>query len=66
MQFSTEIDNKTMELLKVNQLRHPLGWTDKGEFTLLLRKGEKEYTFMLDAVPIEEAVGKRLMKLLSK
>lgn len=60
--YDPKIDNKIIEILKVTQIRHPLGWTDKGEFSLLLRKGEKEYTFMVDAIPVDAEQGKKLKK----
>lgn len=63
MEYNIERDNQIMEILKVRQLRHPLGWTDKGEFSLLIRKGEKDYTFMLDAVPLDEEQTKKLKVL---
>lgn len=63
MQLTPEIDNEIMKTLKVSQLRKPLGWTDKGEFSLLIRKGEKKYTFMLDAIPVESDQSKKLCKI---
>lgn len=57
-----ENDTKVMEILKVTQARHVLAWTDKGELGLLLRKGEKKYSFMLDSVPCDEETSKRLSK----
>lgn len=61
--YDAKFDNKLMDILKVTQIRHPLGWTDKGEFSLLLRKGEKTYTYMLDTVPLEKEDSDKLIKL---
>lgn len=59
------IDNKIMSLTKVNELRHIIAHTDKGDLCLLLKKGESErdYRFILDAVPYEDKENKELLEL---
>lgn len=58
-------DNLAMKVLKVNELRHIICSTDKGDLSLMLRKGgtERDYRFILDAVPLDEAKNKELMQL---
>lgn len=46
-------DNEVMNVLKVSEIRHMLAHTNVGDLTLLIRKGETEYTFCLDAVPVD-------------
>lgn len=57
-------DNKIMELLNVNEIHHIAARTDKGDLTLMLRKGQKarDYRFILDAVPQDEAKNKELLR----
>jgi galactose-1-phosphate uridylyltransferase len=57
-------DLKIMELLGINEIRHLIAHTNKGELTLMLRKGENRYRFVLDAVPVSEIFNKELMDLL--
>lgn len=52
-----------MEILKVGQVIHPVCWTDKGNLGILIRKGEKEYRFMLDSVPMDDETDRKLNKL---
>lgn len=56
-------DIEIMRLLKVTELRHMLAHTNVGDLTLLIRKGESEYTFCLDAVPVDKEQNKELMAL---
>lgn len=52
--FNIQDDQKIMSILKLTEIRHMLAHTNVGDLTLLLRKGEKEYTFCLDAVPVDK------------
>lgn len=58
-------DNQLMRLLKVNEIRHIVCHTDKGDFCLALTKDgkDKDYRFILDAVPVESKLNKDLLKL---
>lgn len=62
MAFSVKADNKIMQLLGVNEIRHYIADTNKGQLTFQLRKGETEYEFVLDAVPVEKELQKELME----
>lgn len=53
-----------MEVLGVTEIRHYVAQTNKGDLTLMLRKGESEYNFVLDAVPLDKDMNKELMELL--
>lgn len=59
-------DNQIMKLLKVNEIHHVIAKTDKGDLTLMLRKGqtESDYQCVLDAVPCEKKATKQLLSLL--
>lgn len=57
-------DQAIIKLLGVNELRHFIATTSKGDLTLQLRKGETEYRLVLDAVPLDEETNDKLMKLL--
>lgn len=59
-----KIDQKVMELLRVMDISRLIAYTSLGELKLQLRKGEKEYKLILDAVPLEEELNKELMELL--
>ncbi len=56
-------DNKLMDILKVNEFHHMVAKTDKGDLTLMLRKGSKakDFQFVLDAVP-QTANNKELLE----
>lgn len=58
-------DNLAMKVLKVNELRHIICTTDKGDLSMMLRKGggENDYRFILDAVPCEDKQNKELLQL---
>lgn len=60
-----KIDNAIMRITKVSELRHIVATTDKGELWLCLRKGEteKDYRFVLDAVPYSDDDNKELLAL---
>ena len=64
MAFSVKTDNKIMQLLGVNVIRHYVADTNKGQLTFQLRKGETEYEFVLDAVPVEKELQKELMDII--
>lgn len=59
-------DNKVMKLLGLTEIRHLIAHTNKGELTMMLRKGESvnEYRFVLDAVPLEDEQNANLKELL--
>jgi len=58
-------DNELMTILKVNEIRHVVCGTDKGVFSMTLRKDgtAKDYVFVLDAVPVEPKQNKQLLSL---
>lgn len=58
-----ERDSQIMKSINVSEMRHMLAHTNVGDLTLLLRKGEVEYTFCLDAVPVSKDQNKELMDL---
>lgn len=57
-------DHKIMEILGVNEIRHLIAHTSKGELTFMLRQGGTEYQFVLDAVPVEKNANKELTDIL--
>ena len=64
MAFNQKQDNKVMEILGTKEIRHAILSTDKGDLSLLIRKGETSYTFVLDAVPVSKETNTELMELL--
>lgn len=60
-----KIDNRLMGLTKVGEIRHVIAHTDKGDLCLVLRKGEteKDYRFILDAVPYDEKTNREIMQM---
>lgn len=64
MAISIKSDHKIMELLEVTELRHFVAQTNKGELTLMLRKGETAYRLVLDAVPVSQETHNILMPIL--
>ncbi len=58
-------DSAVMYVLKVDELSHILGQTDKGVLTLKITKGksEKDYCFYLDAVPYPKETNDKLLEL---
>lgn len=58
-------DNRIMKLLEATEVRHLIAHTNKGELTLMLRKGEtaKDYRFVLDSVPLEDEKNDELKEL---
>lgn len=61
--FTITDDHETMKILGVSELRHLICHTNLGELTLMLRKGENQYTFVLDAVPVGTEQNKELTAL---
>ena len=59
-------DNLVMLSLKVNEIAHVIAQTDKGTLTMKLNKGggASDYSFVLDAVPLDEKKTKELLGLL--
>ena len=58
-----EKDQLIMKVLKTSEISHVLAKTNKGDLTLKLIFGEKDYRFFLDAVPMEDKENKQLIKL---
>ncbi len=58
-------DNQLMKLLRVNDIRHIICHTDKGDFCLGLSKGgsAKDYRFILDAVPVSDKENNELLEI---
>lgn len=52
-----------MEALGITEIRHLIAHTNKGELSLQLRKGQSDYNFVLDAVPLTKAVNKEMMDI---
>lgn len=61
--MTIQSDHTIMNILKVTELRHLIAHTNLGELTLMLRKGETEYRFILDAVPVSNEQNKELLTL---
>lgn len=62
--MNIKIDERIMKLLKVEYVAHPIVNTSKGLLSLVLRKGDEKYHFVLDAVPLSEEQNAYLMKML--
>ena len=58
-------DNMLMRALRLDEIRHILCHSDKGDIALMLRKGETErdYRFVLDSVPVDAEKNKELTKI---
>ena len=58
-------DNLIMKVLKISEISHILAKTNKGDLTLRLayEETEKDYKFVLDAVPVEDKQNKELLDL---
>ncbi len=58
-------DNQLMKLLKVEEIRHIVCHTNKGDFSLALTKDgtAKDYRFILDAVPVEPKLNGELLEI---
>lgn len=68
LMFNSQRDNTIMSIAKVNQLRHVLAHTDKGDLTVGLNKGQTdlEYAFFLDAVPMSKEQNKDLITIFNE
>lgn len=58
-------DNNIMSIAKVEEIRHIIAHTNKGDLCLTLQKGgiELDYKFILDAVPFNEEDNKALIEI---
>ena len=58
-------DNMLMRALRLDEIRHILCHSDKGDIALMLRKGETErdYRFVVDSVPVDDEKNKELTKI---
>ena len=57
-------DHKLMELLKISEISRIICDTNMGTLKLRIRKGEKEYKFVLDSVELDKATNKEVFELL--
>lgn len=57
-------DHKLMDLLKLNEISRIICDTNMGTLKLRIRKGEKEYRFVLDSVELDKATNKEVFELL--
>lgn len=57
-------DDEIMKLLKVSTINRIICSTDKGMLTLQIRKGDKNYHLVLDAVPLDKEQNDALMTIL--
>jgi len=57
-------DHKVMELLNLKEISRVICDTNMGTLKLRIRKGEKEYQFVLDAVELDKNTNKELFELL--
>lgn len=66
--FDSIRDNKIMLLTKVNEIRHVLARTDKGELTVGLSKGQSDlmYQFYLDSIPYSLENNKELIAIFNE
>jgi len=56
-------ENEVMRLLKTHELRTLIHKTPLGDLEIKRTKGEDEYVFTLDAVPLDKDIQKELSKL---
>jgi len=59
-------DFELMRILKVTEVNRYICDTNMGVLKLQLRKGEKDYRFLLDAVPLPKDLNKEVYELLYK
>lgn len=57
-------DHKLMDLLKINEISRIICDTNMGTLKLRIRKGEKEYRFVLDSVELDKNTNKEVFELL--
>jgi len=56
-------DNELMRILKVSEIRHLIATTNNGQLFKVLRFGEIEYHYTLDAVPLNKEKTEEIIKL---
>ena len=56
-------DLKTMYLLKVKEVRHPVCNTPLGTLELKIVAEQNEYFFTLDSLPLDKDTNAKLLKL---
>lgn len=64
MDKTIQQDDQIMKLLDVSTINRVICHTNKGILTLQIRKGEKNYQLVLDAVPLSKSLNKELMDIL--
>lgn len=64
MSNTIKIDDAVMKLLDLKTINRLICNTDKGTLSLQIRKGEKKYHFVLDAVPLDKEVNDQLMDII--
>lgn len=57
-------DHALMDLLKLNEINRIICDTNMGTLKLRIRKGEKEYRFVLDSVELDKTTNKELFELI--
>lgn len=57
-------DNELMTLLKLDEINRIICDTNMGTLKLRIRKGEKEYGFVLDSVELDKETNYKLFELL--
>jgi len=57
-------DNELMTLLKLDEINRIICDTNMGTLKLRIRKGEKEYGFVLDSVELDKETNYQLFELL--
>lgn len=63
MKLNPTKDNQIMKVLKVDDLSHIIADTPKGRLSVKLRKGEYDYKFFLDSVPMDDETNLNLREL---
>jgi hypothetical protein len=58
-----KIDNLIMEVIKVKELNRIVAKTDKGNLTMKIEKGETDYKFFLDSIPLNKEKNANLLDL---
>ncbi len=64
MKNTNKEDHKLMDLLKINEINRIICDTNMGTLKLRIRKGEKEYRFVLDSVELDKDTNKEVFELL--
>ncbi len=65
LEAKAKVDTAIMRSLKVSEISHRIGNTNRGELTLKLvfGQGYRDYRFALDAVPVTDEQNKELLAL---